>query len=57
MDRVILDLLARQAQDFPDRQDVLERYLERAEPRSRYLHEKIRRGGRRLLDQLTEQQA
>ncbi|MEC7751854.1 MAG: acyl-CoA dehydrogenase family protein [Myxococcota bacterium] len=57
VDRVILDLLARQAQDFPDRQDVLERYLERAEPRSRYLHEKIRRGGRRLLDQLTEQQA
>ena len=57
VDRVILDLLERQAEQFPERAEVLECYLERAEPRSRYLHDQIRRGGKRLLQQLAEQQA
>ncbi|MBM64658.1 MAG: hypothetical protein CMH55_00305 [Myxococcales bacterium] len=57
VDRVILDILEAQAQQFPERQELLDRYLERAEPRSRHLHEKVCRGSRRLLDSLAEQAA
>ncbi len=43
------ELLLEQARLHEDRADVLERYLERAEPRCRYLGEQIASSGKRLL--------
>ena len=46
------EILLEQTKRFPDRQQVLEKCLERAEPRSRFLHNEITTTGQRLLDQL-----
>jgi alkylation response protein AidB-like acyl-CoA dehydrogenase len=51
--RVLLD----QARRHPARQEVLERYLERAEPRCRYLADQIGSSGKRLLAELAEPRA
>ena len=48
--RILLD----QASRHPSRREVLERYLERAEPRCRYLAEQIESTGARLLAELAE---
>lgn len=51
-DQKIVEILWEQVCEHPDRREVLERYLERAEPRARYLHEEITSGGTRLLTKL-----
>ena len=51
-DEAICELLLTQARKHPDRRDVLERYLERAEPRARFLHDRIMSTGDRLLGEL-----
>jgi alkylation response protein AidB-like acyl-CoA dehydrogenase len=51
-DVVIAERLWGQARQFPERRPVLERWLERAEPRARFLHEQITTTGGRLLAKL-----
>jgi len=51
-DAAIADALWAQAQRHPDRRAVLERYLERAEPRARHLLDEITSTGHRLLADL-----
>jgi len=48
-DEVICETLLMQAKRHPDRREILERYLDRAEPRSRFLHDEITTTGSRLL--------
>ncbi|MCP4200995.1 MAG: hypothetical protein GY769_03585 [bacterium] len=48
--RILLD----QASKHPERREVLARYLERAEPRCRFLADQIDSTGGRLLEQLAE---
>ncbi|WP_394847797.1 acyl-CoA dehydrogenase family protein [Pendulispora brunnea] len=48
-DEAICDVLLEQAQKFPERRDVLERYLERAELRCHALHREITTTGERIL--------
>ena len=45
-------LALEQAQKYPEREDVLEAWLERAEPRCRYLHDQITTTGGRILRKL-----
>jgi alkylation response protein AidB-like acyl-CoA dehydrogenase len=49
----IAELLLEQAKKHPERAEVLERHLERAEPRARYLHDQITTTGQRLLEKLS----
>jgi len=49
----IAELLLSQAQKHPERAEVLERHLERAEPKARYLHDQITTTGQRLLQRLS----
>ncbi len=51
-DEAICELLLAQSSEHPERRDVLERYLERAEPRCRYLQDQISTTGSRLLKDL-----
>ncbi|MCA9564772.1 MAG: hypothetical protein KC561_14850, partial [Myxococcales bacterium] len=51
-DEAICELLLEQALEFPERRAVLEAYLDRAEPRSKYLAALITSRGHRLLSQL-----
>ena len=51
-DVAICELLLEQSQRHPERTEVLQRYLERAEPRCRFLLDEITSTGRRLLDVL-----
>ena len=53
----IAELLLEQAQKHPERTEVLERHLERAEPKARYLHEQITTTGQRLLEKLSPEAA
>ena len=53
-DLAIVERLAAQADKWPERQVWLDKYLERAEPRSRYELDRIRSTGQRLLDQLAK---
>lgn len=53
-DDVVTELLLAQAKRYPEREIVLERYLERAEPRARFLHDEITSTGHRLLAELGE---
>ncbi len=48
-DTAICDELLQQSVSYPERASVLERYLERAEPRSKYLLSEITETGGRLL--------
>jgi hypothetical protein len=52
-DIAIAELLLAQADKHPERADVLERHLERAEPRARYLLDQITSTGHRLLEELS----
>jgi 3-(methylthio)propanoyl-CoA dehydrogenase len=49
VDVAISERLWSQAQRFPERRELMERYLERAEPRCRFLHDKVTTTGDRLL--------
>jgi hypothetical protein len=55
-DVAISEILLGQARKHPERRDVLERYLDRAEPRCTFLHDEITTRGDRLLATLREQQ-
>ena len=48
-DEVVCETLLAQAKQFPERREILERYLDRCEPRCRYFHDEITTTGRRLL--------
>jgi len=50
----ICRILLRQASEHPERRELLERYLERAEPRCRFLADQIDSTGGRLLEELAE---
>ncbi len=52
IDEAVAEILAGQAQQHPERREVLERWLERAEPRSRFLLDEITSTGDRLLHAL-----
>jgi hypothetical protein len=56
-DTTIAELLLAQAQKHPERTGVLERHLERAEPKARYLLDQITTTGQRLLDKLSPEAA
>jgi alkylation response protein AidB-like acyl-CoA dehydrogenase len=49
----IAEILLAQARKHPERAEVLERHLERAEPKARYLHDQITTTGQRLLAKLS----
>jgi hypothetical protein len=51
-DEQIVEVLLEQAKKHPHRRPLLERYLERAEPRARFLHTEITSTGARLLAKL-----
>ncbi len=51
-DVAISEILLGQARQHPDRRELLERYLDRAEPRATFLHDEITTRGDRLLAQL-----
>jgi hypothetical protein len=53
-DEHVAELLLAQAQQHPERRELLCRWLERAEPRSRQMHEEITCTGSRLLASLAE---
>ncbi len=53
-DEAIAEILWDQAQRFPERRELVERHLERAEPRARYLLDRITSTGERLLEELAE---
>jgi 3-(methylthio)propanoyl-CoA dehydrogenase len=52
-DEVLGELLLAQAAAHPERREILERHLERAEPRARHLFEEITQTGDRLLATLS----
>ncbi len=56
-DAAIAEVLLKQAKAHPDRQELLERFLERAEPRTRYMHDEITTTGLRLLRTLAPEEA
>jgi hypothetical protein len=51
-DQAILEALFEQARRHSERRPILERYLDRAEPRARFLHDEITSTGRTVLAQL-----
>lgn len=51
-DVAIAEVLLEQANTYPERTELLERHLERAEPRCRGLHDRITTTGQGLLDRL-----
>jgi hypothetical protein len=51
-DELIGEVLYEQAKKHPDRRPILERYLDRCEPRARFLHDEITTTGDRLLKEL-----
>lgn len=51
-DVAVCEALLRQAERFPERGEVLDRYLERAEPRCRFLRDEITRTGKGVLEML-----
>lgn len=54
-DEAIAEILLEQARRHPERRELLERYLDRALPRARFLRDEITSTGRRLLRQLDQQ--
>lgn len=52
VDEAICEILLDQGQRHPERMEVFERYIERAEPRSRYMLDVITTTGDRLIEQL-----
>jgi alkylation response protein AidB-like acyl-CoA dehydrogenase len=55
-DEAAAEVLLAQAQKHPERREVLERWLERAEPRARHMLDEIQTTGERLLEQLAERE-
>ena len=55
-DTLIAEVLLAQAQRHPERLEVLERHLDRAEPRVRHMHDQITTTGERLLKKLSTKQ-
>ncbi len=53
-DEAIAELLLKQARKDPARRELLERHLERAEPRCRFLLDQINHTGERLLEELAQ---
>jgi 3-(methylthio)propanoyl-CoA dehydrogenase len=53
-DELIAEVLLEQAEKHPERAPLLERFLERAEPRASFLYEEITRTGGRLLAKLAK---
>jgi hypothetical protein len=53
-DEAIVEELWAQSQAHSERREILLRYLERAEPRARYLTDRMSTTGQRLLDRLEE---
>ena len=53
-DVAIAEILLDQANKYPERLELFDRYLERAEPRCRYLYDEITTTGSRLLSKLAE---
>jgi hypothetical protein len=53
-DQAICEILLDQARRHPERRPLLERYLDRAEPRCRFLHDEITTTGQRVLSRLGE---
>jgi alkylation response protein AidB-like acyl-CoA dehydrogenase len=51
-DQAVAEVLMNQARRDPERRPLLERYLDRAEPRARFLHDEITSTGRTVLAQL-----
>jgi alkylation response protein AidB-like acyl-CoA dehydrogenase len=51
-DEAICELLLEQSQQFPERREILEKYLDRCEPRVRFLHDEMTTTGARILKQL-----
>ncbi len=49
----IAEILLAQASKHPERAEILERHLERAEPKARYLHDQITTTGQRLIEKLS----
>ena len=49
----IAEILLAQSKEHPERAEILERHLERAEPKVRYLHDQITTTGERLLEKLS----
>lgn len=56
-DEVAAEILLEQAKAHPERRELLERWLERAEPRSRHMLDLIQNTGDRLLATLDEAEA
>jgi alkylation response protein AidB-like acyl-CoA dehydrogenase len=56
-DEAIAEILLGQARRHPQRRAVLERYLDRAEPRARFLHDEITSTGQRLLGLLAARES
>lgn len=56
-DAAVAEVLLTQAQAHPDRQELLERFLERAEPRTRFWHDEITTTGLRILRTLATDEA
>jgi alkylation response protein AidB-like acyl-CoA dehydrogenase len=52
IDEAIAETLLEQALAHPERRDVLERWLDRCEPRARFLHDEITTTGDRILQKL-----
>ncbi len=52
IDELVCETLLEQAKKHPERRELLERYLDRCEPRCRYLHDEITTTGERLLKSL-----
>jgi 3-(methylthio)propanoyl-CoA dehydrogenase len=51
-DEAVAEILLEQASSHPERRELLERWLDRAEPRARALHDEITTTGERLLARL-----
>ena len=52
IDEAIAEILYDQAQQFPEREELFDRFVELAEPRSRYNLDVLLNRGQRLLDKL-----
>jgi len=57
VDKAAAEILLEQMLEFPEREELLVRFLERAEPRVQYLHHVITSTGDRMLETLKEKGA
>lgn len=57
IDTAVAELFWEQTQKHPERRDLLERWLEKAEPRTKMLLDEIANTGQRILDKLASDEA